>query len=113
MSALRFRGTISRDIRAPNNFELFSRGNQVINAIIDPTTNISRQTVQITTGNPALTPEKADTITAGLVFQPGSLPASGRRSIITRSRSSRRSPPWRRRASSISATRGAPNFARA
>lgn len=68
---IRFRGTISRDIRAPNNYELFSRGNQVINAIIDPRTNTSRQTVQITSGNPALTPERADTFTGGVIFQPG------------------------------------------
>ena len=67
---LRLRGTISRDIRAPNNFELFSLGNQVINAIIDPSTNTSRQVVQITSGNPNLQPEKADTLTAGFVYQP-------------------------------------------
>jgi outer membrane receptor protein involved in Fe transport len=71
---LRFRGTVSRDIRAPNNYELFSRGNQVINAIIDPRTNVSRQTVQITSGNPLLKPEKADTLTAGVIFQPSWLP---------------------------------------
>ncbi|QDX28366.1 TonB-dependent receptor [Sphingomonas suaedae] len=71
---VRFRATLSRDIRAPNNWELFSRGNQVINAIVDPRTNISRQTVQITSGNPALEPEKADTFTGGVVFQPGFLP---------------------------------------
>lgn len=71
---LRFRATVSRDIRAPNNWELFSRGNQVINAIIDPRTNTSRQTVQVTSGNPALKPEKADTFTGGVVFQPGFLP---------------------------------------
>ncbi|MHA6766258.1 TonB-dependent receptor [Sphingobium ummariense] len=71
---VRFRATLSRDIRAPNNWELFSRGNQVINAIIDPRTNTSRQTVQITSGNPDLRPEKADTFTAGVVFQPSFLP---------------------------------------
>jgi iron complex outermembrane receptor protein len=71
---LRFRGTVSRDIRAPNNYELFSRGNQVINTIIDPRTNTSRNTVQITSGNPDLQPEKADTITAGVIYQPSWLP---------------------------------------
>lgn len=71
---MRFRATLSRDIRAPNNFELFSRGRQVINSIVDPRTNIARQTVQITSGNPALEPEKADTLTAGVVFQPEFLP---------------------------------------
>lgn len=67
---VRFRGTVSRDIRAPNNYELFSRGNQVINQIIDPRTNIGRQTTQITGGNPDLLPEKADTYSAGVVYQP-------------------------------------------
>ncbi len=71
---LRFRGTVSRDIRAPNNFELFSRGNQVINAIIDPRTNTSRPTVQITSGSTALQPEKADTITVGAIVQPAGIP---------------------------------------
>lgn len=71
---VRFRATLSRDIRAPNVWELFSRGNQVINAIIDPRTNTSRLTPNITSGNPALEPEKADTFTGGVVFQPGFLP---------------------------------------
>ncbi len=74
ISDLRFRATLSRDIRAPNNYELFSRGNQVINAIIDPRNNVSRQTVQITSGNPALEPEKADTFTGGVIYQPSWLP---------------------------------------
>jgi len=72
--AIRFRGTLSRDIRAPNNYELFQRGNQVINQIIDPRDNTGRPTVQITSGNPALTPEKADTLTVGAIFQPAVLP---------------------------------------
>ncbi|MFV3126516.1 TonB-dependent receptor plug domain-containing protein [Niveispirillum sp. KHB5.9] len=67
---LRFRGTVSRDIRAPNNFELFSRGNQVINSIIDRETNIARQTTLVTGGNPDLLPEKADTYSIGVVVQP-------------------------------------------
>jgi outer membrane receptor protein involved in Fe transport len=71
---LRLRATLSRDIRAPNNYELFQRGNQVIGAIIDPRTNTSRPTLQITSGNPALTPERADTLTAGVIFQPSFLP---------------------------------------
>ncbi len=71
---LRARATLSRDIRAPNNFELFSRGNQVISPIIDPRDNLARQTVQITSGNPDLQPERADTFTIGLVYQPSWLP---------------------------------------
>jgi len=68
---LRFRATLSRDIRAPNNYELFSRGNQVINTIIDPRTNTARNTVQITSGNQDLQPEKAVTFTGGIIYQPG------------------------------------------
>ncbi|MCR6645381.1 MAG: TonB-dependent receptor [Terricaulis sp.] len=71
---IRVRGTVSRDIRAPNNYELFSRGNQVINAIIDPRDNIQRQTQQVTSGNPNLNPEEADTQTIGVVYQPGWIP---------------------------------------
>lgn len=71
---LRIRATLSRDIRAPNNYELFQRGNQVISAIIDPRTNTSRPTLQITSGNSALKPERADTLTAGAIFQPSFLP---------------------------------------
>jgi len=70
VSDVRFRGTISRDIRAPNNFELFSRGNQVISQIVDRPSNISRQVRQLTSGNPNLKPEKADTRAVGVVFQP-------------------------------------------
>lgn len=71
---LRFRATVSRDIRAPNNFELFSRGRQVINSIVDPRDNLGRNTLQITSGNPALKPEKADTFTVGTIFQPSFIP---------------------------------------
>jgi len=68
--SIRFRGTVSRDIRAPNNYELYSRGNQVISGIIDPVDNTSRLTKQITSGNPDLKPEKADTRTVGVVWTP-------------------------------------------
>jgi outer membrane receptor protein involved in Fe transport len=76
-SDLRLRATLSRDIRAPNNYELFSRGNQVINSIIDPApapAGGQYQVRQITSGNPNLKPEEADTFTAGFVYQPGWLP---------------------------------------
>jgi outer membrane receptor protein involved in Fe transport len=67
---LRLRGTVSRDIRAPNINELFSGQSQFINSITDPLTNAQRQTLQLTGGNPRLTPEKADTYTVGFVLEP-------------------------------------------
>jgi len=71
---IRFRGTISRDIRAANVNELFSGQNQVINTINDPRNNVSRFVTQLTGGNPNLAPEKADTKAVGMVLQPGFLP---------------------------------------
>jgi outer membrane receptor protein involved in Fe transport len=68
---LRLRATRSRDIRAANINELFSGQSQFVNTITNPITNLSATTQQLTGGNPDLTPEEADTITAGLVYQPG------------------------------------------
>jgi iron complex outermembrane receptor protein len=73
-SDLRLRATRSRDIRAANINELFSGQSQFVNTITNPITNLSASTQQLTGGNPELTPEKADTITAGFIFQPGWMP---------------------------------------
>jgi outer membrane receptor protein involved in Fe transport len=74
---LRLRATKSRDIRAPTLVELF-QGSQTVNnaGIADPhvTPATSPNFVQTTSGNSALTPEKADTITVGAVFEPRFLP---------------------------------------
>ena len=67
---LRLRATRSRDIRAANINELFSGQSQFRNTITNPLTNLSATTTQLTGGNPDLTPEEADTITAGFVYQP-------------------------------------------
>jgi iron complex outermembrane recepter protein len=67
---LRLRGTVSRDIRAPSLNELFSGQNQGISPLIDPVTNTQRSVVQLTGGNPDLTPEEALTYTIGAVYQP-------------------------------------------
>ncbi|HTI67011.1 MAG TPA: TonB-dependent receptor [Caulobacteraceae bacterium] len=68
---LRLRGNRSRDIRAPNFFELYSpqsRGNQFLT---DPRLgNASQLTAIITGGNPALKNEVADTLTFGAVVSP-------------------------------------------
>ena len=67
--ALRFRGTWSQDIRAPNLLELFNpatqlNGNVVYRGVTTPQVNFA-------TGNPNLKPERARTITFGGVYQPG------------------------------------------
>lgn len=65
---LRFRGTRSRDIRAPNLSELFqplttSQGTVIYNGL-----SVLANTR--TTGNPDLKPERADTLSFGLVLSP-------------------------------------------
>ncbi|PKB13368.1 TonB-dependent receptor-like protein [Novosphingobium kunmingense] len=73
---LRLRATRSRDIRAPNLSELFQAGRQSIAAVNDPFKNNVRVTgiLQINSGNPNLTPEFADTFTAGAIYSPSWLP---------------------------------------
>lgn len=71
---LRFRATLSRDIRAANLNELFSGQNQFINTITNPITNVALSTPQMTGGNPALRPEIGDAFTAGAIYQPSWLP---------------------------------------
>ncbi len=68
---LRLRGTLSRDIRAPNLEELFATGRQNNITIQDTLTNATYLSVpNRTLGNPALTPEKAKTLVVGFVYQP-------------------------------------------
>lgn len=68
---LRFRGTLSRDIRAPSINELFSGQNQFVTALVDPRPSGGNPTVvQLTGGNPNLTPETSKAYTVGVVYQP-------------------------------------------
>lgn len=67
---LRFRGTRSRDIRAPNLAELFQAGNNLNQTISDPTLGKSYSVQQYAAGNPNLVPEKADTTALGIVYRP-------------------------------------------
>jgi outer membrane receptor protein involved in Fe transport len=72
MNGLRLRGTRSRDIRAPNLEELYAAGRQN-NITVDDTLLTGRSYFSVpnkTIGNPALTPEIADTLVVGGVFQP-------------------------------------------
>lgn len=67
---IRFRSTKSRDIRAPTLEELFNAGGTTIFGVLDPAVNQTYTMHSISTGNPNLKPEKADTTTAGIVFTP-------------------------------------------
>ncbi|MEJ1969104.1 MAG: TonB-dependent receptor [Rhizomicrobium sp.] len=72
---LRFRATQSRDIRAPNLSDLFLGGQTNTQTVMDPSKNNATSTVfLVTTGNPALTPEIAETHSAGVVYRPSWLP---------------------------------------
>jgi len=74
---IRLRGTLSRDIRAPNLGEIFATGTGgQAGGIRDPFNG--NQTAGLflteTVGNPNLVPEKADTLGLGIVLQPTFLP---------------------------------------
>lgn len=68
---LRFRGTISRDIRAPSIGELFASTRLSFANVLDPVTGANTFTPIITGGNANLDVEKADNKTFGVVYQPG------------------------------------------
>jgi iron complex outermembrane recepter protein len=77
IDGLEFRATRSRDIRAPNLQELFLAGEVRTSNVIDPFNgNSNANFLQTTRGNPDLDPEKADTLTAGVVFRPTFLPGA-------------------------------------
>lgn len=72
VSDVHLRATESRDIRAPNLQELFAGNAQSYVTIQDPQNN-NAQVVNVVNqrrGNPDLTPEKANTFTGGVVYQP-------------------------------------------
>jgi outer membrane receptor protein involved in Fe transport len=71
---LRFRGTISRDIRAPTIFELYRPlSASLINVVADPRNGTSTTVFQRTGGNADLRPEVAKTYTGGVVVSPNFL----------------------------------------
>lgn len=72
---IRFRTTLSRDIRAPNLEELYSKGSGGAPAVTNPW--LGGVTESITSpriGNPLLKPEKADGFGGGVVLTPRFLP---------------------------------------
>ncbi|WP_206239927.1 TonB-dependent receptor [Novosphingobium terrae] len=71
---LTLRMTRSRDIRAPNLYDLYSPQAVAVNNYTDLHTNTSALVAQVQQGNPALKPEKADTLTIGAVLAPHFLP---------------------------------------
>ena len=73
---IRFRATRSRDIRAPNLFELFAGPvNAFEPGIADPVTGQSNLIIITRTqGNPNSKPEIARTLTAGVVIEPSFVP---------------------------------------
>jgi outer membrane receptor protein involved in Fe transport len=74
---IKFRGTYSHDIRAPNLQELFAAGTARTNSVILPSNapqTGSQQFTESTIGNTSLKPEKANTWTVGAVATPRFLP---------------------------------------
>ncbi len=75
VSGVRFRGTYSRDIRAPNADELFSAGRTGLATINDPRFNNAQALVTVAEGgNRNLDAEVAKTLTFGTVLAPAFLP---------------------------------------
>lgn len=71
---IRFRGTISRDIRAPTLYELFAGTQIARQTFTDRQTNSTNELIVISGGNSKLKPEIAKTKTVGIVLQPSFLP---------------------------------------
>ena len=72
---IRFRATRSRDIRAPSLSDLFTAGVSNTSTVRDPTrANAVTAYTGLRVGNPNLTPEIAETLGLGVVFQPRFLP---------------------------------------
>jgi iron complex outermembrane receptor protein len=81
--AIRFRGTVSRDIRAPTLQDLFQVGARSLNFnIFNPINGQTGTRNQIGGGNPNLKAEKANTFVVGAVLQPTWEWASGFRASV-------------------------------
>jgi len=67
---VRFRTTLSRDIRAPSLTDLFAVGQTVSGTtVFDPFTNVTlNNSFSLSAGNPRLEPETADGYSAGVVY---------------------------------------------
>ncbi|MES2626124.1 MAG: TonB-dependent receptor, partial [Pseudomonadota bacterium] len=69
IEGLRFRATKSRDVREASFSERFDSQGGGGN-VTDPTLGISVPTTVVASGNPSLRPEVADTLVAGVVYEP-------------------------------------------
>jgi iron complex outermembrane recepter protein len=67
---VRFRATLSRDIRAPTLYELYSGESLRGQSYSDRLTNTLTGYSEVNRGNPDLQPEIGNTFTGGIVFQP-------------------------------------------
>jgi iron complex outermembrane receptor protein len=75
VDSVRFRGTVSSDIRAPNLNDLFQPAGVTSTSYNDRLTGGSAQGMRLASrGNPLLVPEEAKTVTAGLVLTPSFVP---------------------------------------
>ena len=75
---LKLRATLSRDIRAPNLEELYQAGRRRTNSLTDPFfSDTSTRFTETTLGNLELTPEKADALGLGVVYQPSFISGLG------------------------------------
>jgi outer membrane receptor protein involved in Fe transport len=74
--SVKLRATRSRDVRAPNLFDLFSpiQKNPGFNVTDSLTNTQYTNLTNVQTANSGLTPEKADTVTAGVVLTPTEVP---------------------------------------
>ena len=73
-NAVTFRVTRSRDIRAPSLLDLFAPVTLAASQYVDLHTNTPGIVNRLSQGNSDLKPEKADTLTAGVVFRPDFAP---------------------------------------
>jgi outer membrane receptor protein involved in Fe transport len=71
---LRFRGTVSRDIRAPTLSELFSGATVRAQPFADPLTGVNAFYSEVNSGNSKLQPEIGQTYTVGVILQPTKIP---------------------------------------
>jgi outer membrane receptor protein involved in Fe transport len=74
VQGIRFRGTISRDIRAPTLYELFAGTQITRQTFTDRQTNTTNELIVVSGGNRNLRPEIGRTKTIGVVLQPSFLP---------------------------------------
>lgn len=72
--SVRFRGTMSVDIRAPTLNDLFSPLQSTISGLTDLISGVNGSSLLHSQGNPNLKPEVAHTYTAGVVFTPDFIP---------------------------------------